>query len=302
MKKLTTISLIIFAILTSAILTAGLVFYQNNKNGQPELNNSGLNNSAASSSASSSAGSGATPAVTLNLAEVAKHSSLKDCWVIISNKVYNVSGYLSAHPGAAASIIPYCGKEASKAYATKDKNTPHSDYAVSLLANYYVGNYNQKINQAPAVNADSNALNSAASAGSLTKPAVNPPPAAAPAKNINLSAQEIAKHNSTGDCWLIISDKIYNVTNYLSAHPGGVSTIAPYCGREATQAFAAKGGSGSHSSYAHNLLANYYIGALNQIVGQQQIQQNINNANSVQSPAENYESESENENEVENDN
>jgi len=99
-----------------------------------------------------------------------------------------------------------------------------------------------------------------------------------------LNAQEIAKHNSTQDCWLIINSKVYNVTSYLSAHPGGVSAIAPYCGQDGTAAFNTKGGSG-HSSYANSLLASYYIGTLNQTISQTQIDQNIQNTNNIPLPA-----------------
>ncbi len=140
MKKLTTISLIIFSIITTAILTAGLVFYQNNKNNAPALNNSGSN---------SPIGAKTTPGITLNMAEIAKHNSITDCWMIINNKVYNVSSYLFGHPGGAGSMMPYCGKEATRAFDTKDRNRPHSSYANSLLANYYVGDLNQTVTGQP---------------------------------------------------------------------------------------------------------------------------------------------------------
>lgn len=139
MKKLVTISLFIFWAITAAILTAGLVFYQNNKNNTPALNNFGSKNFLGYPAVGASA--------TLNLAEVAKHSSISDCWMIINSKVYNVSSFLSIHPGGAGSMTPYCGQEASRAFATKDKNSSHSSYADSLLVNYLVGNLNQVITQ-----------------------------------------------------------------------------------------------------------------------------------------------------------
>ncbi len=50
------------------------------------------------------------------------------------------------------------------------------------------------------------------------------------------SIQDVAKHNSTSDCWLIVSGNVYNVTDFITQHPGG-QVIANYCGRNATQAF-----------------------------------------------------------------
>lgn len=142
MKKLTTISLFIFGVVVAAILTAGLVFYQNNT-----LNNTSSNLTGNNSGKTSSGGKAAETTI-LNLAEISKHNSIGDCWLIINDKVYNVTSYLSVHPGGAGAMTPYCGKEASQAFATKDKNTPHSDYAESLLVNYYLGNLNQTINPA----------------------------------------------------------------------------------------------------------------------------------------------------------
>ena len=80
-----------------------------------------------------------------------------------------------------------------------------------------------------------------------------------------ISAQEVAKHSSSSDCWIIISNKVYNVSSYLRSHPGGAGAITPYCGKEATRAFETKdlGGSGAnHSSRAYNPLDSIYVGDL----------------------------------------
>ncbi len=81
--------------------------------------------------------------------------------------------------------------------------------------------------------------------------------------NINLTWQEIAKHNNTTDCWLLIESKVYEVTSYLNKHPGGGDLIIPYCGKEATLPFQTKGGKGIHSAEAQRLLGLIYIGDLN---------------------------------------
>ena len=73
---------------------------------------------------------------------------------------------------------------------------------------------------------------------------------------IILTMDEIAKHNLISDCWLLISGKVYNVTSELSAHPGGVRSILPYCGKEATNAFS------RHSSFAYSQLSNLLVGSL----------------------------------------
>eukprot|EP00164_Ancoracysta_twista_P002679 GFYU01003563.1.p1 GENE.GFYU01003563.1~~GFYU01003563.1.p1 ORF type:complete len:498 (+),score=153.23 GFYU01003563.1:29-1495(+) len=51
------------------------------------------------------------------------------------------------------------------------------------------------------------------------------------------SAQEVEKHNTKEDCWVIIHGGVYDLTDFLGDHPGGVKPIRPYFGKDATQAF-----------------------------------------------------------------
>lgn len=96
----------------------------------------------------------------------------------------------------------------------------------------------------------------------VTKPAVTNN-----IQTVTLNQAEISKHNSTGSCWLIINSQVYDVTSYLTAHPGGVRAIASYCGKDATTAFNTMGRNG-HSSYANELLNQYLVGRLNQVINQ----------------------------------
>jgi len=96
-------------------------------------------------------------------------------------------------------------------------------------------------------------------------------------QSVSLTEPEIGKHNRVNDCWMIISGKVYNLTNYLSAHPGGVETMTPYCGGDGTSAFNGK----PHSGYASSLLNSYYIGN----VGSTSTAQTIQSANNIPAPA-----------------
>src|ERR1043165_3439301 len=52
-----------------------------------------------------------------------------------------------------------------------------------------------------------------------------------------ISAQEVSKHNTRGDCWVIIHGKVYDLTKFLPEHPGGTRVILNQAGKDATEAF-----------------------------------------------------------------
>ncbi|KKK12419.1 hypothetical protein P175DRAFT_0501518 [Aspergillus ochraceoroseus IBT 24754] len=51
-----------------------------------------------------------------NAAEVAKHNTQESCWVILYGKVYDVTDFLSEHPGGAKIILKLSGKDATEEY------------------------------------------------------------------------------------------------------------------------------------------------------------------------------------------
>lgn len=43
--------------------------------------------------------------------------------------------------------------------------------------------------------------------------------------------EEIEKHSTDKDCWIVINNRVYDATSVLSWHPGGMGAIMPHAGR-----------------------------------------------------------------------
>lgn len=74
---------------------------------------------------------------TLTLTEVAKHTTVDDCWMVVNNQVYDLSSYTKAgkHPGG-ETILKGCGQEATEMFKAIEK---HSGRATNMLPQYLLG-------------------------------------------------------------------------------------------------------------------------------------------------------------------
>ncbi|XP_072236673.1 cytochrome b5 type B [Leuresthes tenuis] len=72
------------------------------------------------------------------------------------------------------------------------------------------------------------------------------------------TAEDIRVHNLSHDTWLIIHDKVYDITGFLEEHPGGEEVLLEQGGADATESFEDVG----HSTDAREMLLQYYIGEL----------------------------------------
>ncbi|KAL6846342.1 hypothetical protein ACP4OV_023790 [Aristida adscensionis] len=48
--------------------------------------------------------------------------------------------------------------------------------------------------------------------------------------------KQVSTHNTRKDCWIIIKDKVYDVTSYVEEHPGG-DAILNNAGDDSTEGF-----------------------------------------------------------------
>ncbi|CAL1547216.1 unnamed protein product [Lymnaea stagnalis] len=75
------------------------------------------------------------------------------------------------------------------------------------------------------------------------------------------SRTEVADHCSSESCWMVINNRVYDVTRFLRIHPGGDDIMLEYGGHDATSAFIDKG----HSLDAYDMLAEYCIGVVTKV-------------------------------------
>eukprot|EP00249_Psilotum_nudum_P010868 c22817_g1_i1 orf=305-679(+) len=69
--------------------------------------------------------------------------------------------------------------------------------------------------------------------------------------------EEVSKHNTRTDCWIIIKDKVYDVTSYVEEHPGG-DAILNHAGDDSTKGFYGP----QHASRVFDMVDEFYIGGL----------------------------------------
>jgi len=67
---------------------------------------------------------------------------------------------------------------------------------------------------------------------------------------------EVARHSTKDDCWVIARNRVYDVTAYVSRHPGGSYVIASKAGSDVTQHY------DHHLPAAKNIWKQHLIGYL----------------------------------------
>lgn len=91
-------------------------------------------------------------------------------------------------------------------------------------------------------------------------------PAASPAASAASTAAagaitmaDVAKHNKASDCWSAVSGNVYDLTKWISQHPGGSGPILGMCGKDGTAGF-----DGQHAGQGRPAqeLANFLVGPL----------------------------------------
>lgn len=74
-----------------------------------------------------------------------------------------------------------------------------------------------------------------------------------------LTLEEVKKHASSTSCWSIVYENVFDLTKWITKHPGGAEKIRAICGKDGTSSFESQhAGDGG----AANQLSSYFLGKL----------------------------------------
>merc|ERR1711904_558136 len=154
----------------------------------------------------------------MTLAEVAKHVTKTDCWVVVSGQVLDVTSFLGEHPGGELAILTFAGKD-----ATEEFNMIHPPDVIGKYApNAVIG----ALGGGGGGDADDDDDDESEDESEDEGGAVG-----------GYSMEEVAKHVTKTDCWVVVSGQVLDVTKFLGEHPGGELAILTFAGKDATEEF-----------------------------------------------------------------
>merc|ERR1719163_429578 len=145
--------------------------------------------------AKSSGGSGGGG---IPMEEVAKHTTKTDSWVVVSGQVLDVTSFLSQHPGGELAILTFAGKDATEEFNMIHPPDVIPKYAPDAIIGVLGGG-----------------------GGGADEDDDDDDDEEEEAGGAGYTMEEVAKHTTKGDCWVVVSGQVLNVSDFLKDHPGG---------------------------------------------------------------------------------
>ena len=104
--------------------------------------------------------------------------------------------------------------------------------------------------------------------GAKPTPSATPAPATTPSAvasstptptKTGYTMTQVRANNTATNCWAVIDDSVYDLTNWIKSHPGGSGAIVGLCGTDGSSSFSVKHGNQSRPAAQ---LSSYRLGPL----------------------------------------
>ena len=119
----------------------------------------------------------------------------------------------------------------------------------------------QTTSQATAQAQETTAASPSPTATVTATPSATPSPTPTPSETVveGFTMADVRMNNTSSSCWVAIDGRVFDLTQWISRHPGGAGAITQLCGTDGTATFTARhGGQPSPSA----TLDSYDIGPL----------------------------------------
>merc|ERR1712187_952337 len=139
----------------------------------------------------------------------------------VSGQVLDVTKFLGEHPGGELAILTFAGKDATEEFNMIHPPDVIGKYAPdAVIGNLGGGGGGEEEDDDDDDDDDEDESDDDAGGDAG-----------------GYSMEEVAKHTSKTDCWVVVSGQVLNVTKFLGEHPGGALVILTFAGKDATEEF-----------------------------------------------------------------
>merc|ERR1739845_155472 len=122
-----------------------------------------------------------------------------DCWVVVSGQVLDVTKFLGEHPGGELAILTFAGKDATEEFNMIHPPDVIGKYAPDAVIGVLGGGGGEDEDDDDDDDDDDDEDDGGDAGG--------------------YSMEEVAKHTSKTDCWVVVSGQVLDVTKFLGEHP-----------------------------------------------------------------------------------
>lgn len=191
------------------------------------------------------------------LSEVARHNKSQDCWVAVNGRVYDLTDFLTRHPQGHGRnpVLAWAGRDATSAYDRVPGRFPSAVWIQEYLRpEALIGmtgpeqTLDASEEQALLLQKEIRRLEGPA-LGARAAEAPAAPPARSEearfprlreiaARSLRLFTRaEVAAHKGPAEPYLILHNKVYDMTPLFGTHPGGDEVLLSRAGTDATAEF-----------------------------------------------------------------